>query len=368
MKNIDFEKLKKIIRLFSQDKILDIKPLGQGHINSTFRVILESDTSKITQLVLQKINNYVFRDVKGLMGNICGVTQYLKQRLKAGETAERNVMTVVNSLSGEPFEVVDGDYYRCYLFIDDTVTYQNIEKPQDFYNCGAAFADFQERLSDYPAYTLCETIVNFHNTESRYNDFVQSVHKDAVGRKSEVGPEIDFCLSHKDIALEIVNRLKKGTIPLRVTHNDSKLNNILFDGTSGKPLCIVDLDTIMPGAACYDFADAIRFGASSAAEDEKDLDKVYLDLSLFEAYTAGYLSRAKYFLTNEEIETLPVGAMVITFENAMRFLADYLDGDVYYTIHYPQHNLDRCRTQIKLVQDMLAKMPQMKEIVFKHAK
>lgn len=367
MKNTHFEKLEKIVHMFSKDHVLDIQPLGHGHINSTYRVIIENETQKITQLVLQKINNYVFTDVEGLMENICGVTEYLKKHIKPGESPERNVMTVVKSINGKAFEMFEGDYYRCYLFIDDTVTYQHIEKAEDFYNCGASFADFQSRLADYPAHTLCETIANFHNTESRYHDFEAAVARDLLGRKSQVKNEIDFCLSHEDIALKIVTQLKNGTLPLRVTHNDAKLNNILFDGPSGKPLCIIDLDTIMPGAACYDFADAIRFGASSAAEDETDLDKVYLDLSLFEACTAGYLSHAKTFLTPQEVDSLATGAMVITFENAMRFLADYLDGDVYYTIHYPQHNLDRCRTQIKLVQDMLVKMPLMQEIVHKYA-
>ena len=357
-----------VIKLFSDDKLKSIEPYGCGHINSTFVAEFENEKGESYQLLLQKINNYVFPDVEGLMNNIIGVTEYLRKHLSEGEDPKRAVMTVYPSLSGALYEKVGEEYYRCYTFISDTVTYQAIENPQDFYNCAAAFGDFQRRLADYPAESLCETIVNFHNTESRFNNLLAAIEANKAGRKDEVQAEIDFALSHKNLALEIVNRLKENKIPLRVTHNDTKLNNILFDAASGKALCIVDLDTVMPGAVCYDFGDSIRFGASSAAEDEKDLEKVYMDISLFEEYTKGYLSVAKEFLTEEELETLSIGSAVMTLECGMRFLTDYLDGDVYFATHYEGQNLDRCRTQFKLVADMEAKMNEMQAIVKKYAR
>jgi len=357
-----------IIRLFSKDKVVSVEPYGCGHINSSFCITLQNESGETYPLLLQKINDYVFPNVKGLMNNICNVTDYLKCHLKEGETPERSVVTVYPSLTGHTYEPFQGEYYRCYTFIEDTITYQSIEKPEDFYKCAAAFGDFQKRLADYPADTLCETIANFHDTESRYQNLLKAVKENKSGRAHLVKDEIDFAIKHHDLALEIVSRLKEHTIPLRVNHNDTKLNNILFDASTNKPLCIIDLDTVMPGAACYDFGDSIRFGASSAAEDEKDLSKVYMDLELFEEFASGYLSVAKSFLTEEEIKTLPISSAVMTLECGMRFLTDYIDGDVYFKTDYEGQNLDRCRTQFKLVSDMEEKMDKMKEIINKYSK
>lgn len=358
-----YEKEKQIMSLFTNDKIISIKPIGNGYINATRAVTLEKPDGTQYRLVLQKINNYVFINVPELMENICRITDHLKSHLEPGEDPVRSVMTIVPSIAGNNYEIFDGEYYRCYLMIEDTVSYDCIEKDEDFYTCGLAFGDFHRRLGDFPADTLYESIINFHNTQTRYMDLVKSIEEDKAGRKAEVEKEIEFCLSHKALADEIVTKLARRIIPLRVVHNDAKLNNVLFDTSSGKPLCIVDLDTVMPGAACYDFGDAIRYGGTRSKEDETDLSKVFLDLELFKAYTQGYLKEAKSFLTKAEIETLAISPLVITYENGLRFLKDYLDGDVYFGIEYPTQNLNRCRTQIKLLSDMETKLDEMKKIV-----
>ena len=363
-----YQKPKEIAALFSRDEIVDIAPHGNGHINSTFAITLKRADGGQYSLLLQKINHHVFRNVQGLMDNIRAVTDYLRAQLDEGADPDRAVLTVVPSQNGRLFEEVDGAYYRCYVFVRDTVTYQQIKTPRDFQRCGVAFGDFQRQLAAFPAHTLCETIPDFHNTEQRLNNLLAAIERDTAGRAAAVQEEIAFCLSRKQTACAIMDRLRRGEIPLRVTHNDTKLNNILFDRLSDRPLCIVDLDTVMPGAACYDFGDSIRFGASSAAEDERDLEKVYMDLSLFEAFTAGYVSVAKHFLTEAELESLPLGAVVMTLECGIRFLTDYLDGDVYFATHYEGQNLDRCRTQLRLVQDMEKKLPAMQALVARYAK
>ena len=363
-----YQKQKEIMALFSGDEIVDIAPHGNGHINSTFAITLKRADGGQYSRLLQKINHYVFCNVQGLMDNIQAVTDYLRAQLDGEADPDRAVLTVVPSLNGHLFEEVDGAYYRCYVFVRDTVTYQQIKTPLDFQRCGVAFGDFQRQLAAFPAHTLCETIPDFHNTEQRLNNLLAAIERDTAGRAATVQEEIAFCLSRKKTAWAITERLRRGEIPLRVTHNDTKLNNILFDRLTNRPLCIIDLDTVMPGAACYDFGDSIRFGASSAAEDETNLDKVYMDLSLFEAFTAGYVSVAKHFLTEAELETLPLGAVVMTLECGIRFLTDYLDGDVYFATHYEGQNLDRCRTQLRLVQDMETKLPTMQALVARYAK
>ena len=228
-----------------------------------------------------------------------------------------------------------------------------------------AFGNFQRMLADYPANTLNETIPNFHNTPSRFRDFQRAVQEDKMKRAAMVKEEIAFALAREKDTCILVDLLKEGKLPLRVTHNDTKLNNILFDADSKKAVCIIDLDTVMPGLSHYDFGDSIRFGASTGAEDEKDLDKIKIDLGLFEAFTKGYLEGCKGSLTAKEIEMLPMGAKLMTYECGIRFLADYLEGDVYFKIHREGHNLDRARTQFKLVKDMEDKWDEMMAIVEK---
>ncbi len=349
--------MERVIRRFTQDPILSVEPLGCGHINRTYLV-----TTPGQQLVLQKINTAIFKDVDALMHNILSVTSYLKQGLGEGEDPKRAVLNVLLTLDGDSYVEQDG-CWRMYRFVENNITYQKIQKPQDFYNCGYAFGDFMCRLANFPVATLNEVIPRFHDTQKRMNDLKEAIKNDAAGRASSVQKEIDFCLARDEDAKEIVTLLKNGTIPYRVTHNDTKLNNILFDRLTGKPLCVIDLDTVMPGAACYDFGDSIRFGASSAAEDEPDVSKVYMDLNLFSAYAEGYMKSCGKILTKEEIGTLATGSKLMTFECGVRFLTDYLNGDTYFATRYPEHNLVRCHTQFKLVADMEEKMSDMKKIV-----
>ena len=241
-----------------------------------------------------------------------------------------------------------------------------VESAKDFYDSGVAFGNFQKMLADYPAKTLHETIPNFHNTPSRFRDFQKAVQEDKMGRAASAQEEIAFALARENDTKVLTDLLKAGELPLRVTHNDTKLNNILFDENTKKAICIIDLDTVMPGLSHYDFGDSIRFGASTGAEDEKDLSKIEMDLALFEAFTKGYLEGCGGSLTEKEIEMLPMGAKLMTYECGIRFLADYLEGDVYFKIHREGHNLDRARTQFKLVKDMEDKWTEMAAIVEKY--
>ena len=293
------------------------------------------------------------------MENIVGVTKFLGPKVETDGT-----LTVIPTLDGKYlFHDEFDNYWRVYKFIDDATAYQQIEQEEDFYTCGLAFGEFQQMLADYPAESLHETILNFHNTPSRFADFKKALAEDKMGRAKDVQAEIDFVLARECKADAIVSKLESGEIPWRVTHNDTKLNNILIDNATGKAKCVIDLDTVMPGAAAYDFGDCIRFGASTAAEDETDLSKVEMDIHLFEVFAKGYLSTANKFLGVAEKDSLVTGAYLMTLECGVRFLADYLNGDVYFKIHRENHNLDRCRTQFKLVADMEAKEARMREIV-----
>ncbi len=344
---------------FNTDEIIYIEPYGEGHINSTWLSIHKSADGKETKNLLQKINHYVFPKPDELMDNIVGVTSFLKDKV-----AEDGTLTVIHTLDGKSYLHDEFDnYWRVYKFIEDAVAYQKIEHEKDFYTCGVAFGEFQQLLSDYPAEKLHETIVNFHNTPSRFADFKKAVKENLAGRANSVKDEIDFVLARECKADAITSKLASGEIPYRVTHNDTKLNNILIEEKTGKAKCVIDLDTVMPGAAAYDFGDCIRFGASTGAEDETDLSKVEIDLHLFEVFANGYLSTAAKFLTPAEKDSLVTGAYLMTLECGVRFLTDYLNGDVYFKIHRENHNLDRCRTQFKLVSDMEAKETEMRRII-----
>lgn len=351
------------------DKMVSVGPFGEGHINDTYAAVIENNGEK-RRIIVQRINHSIFTEPAALMDNIYGVTTFLKKIIEAnGGDVLRETLTVIPAKDGKLYFVDEGgNYWRSYIFIEGATTYQSIQTKEDFYNCGAAFGNFQRLLADYPADQLSESIPNFHNTEKRFEAFVEAVNKDICGRAKDVQAEIEFAMARKEAACEIVNMLKEGKIPLRVTHNDTKLNNIMIDDATGKAICIIDLDTIMPGAAAYDFGDSIRFGASTGAEDEVDLSKIEMSLELFEVFASGYLSVAKEFLTDEELYSLSIGAKIMTFECGIRFLTDYLSGDTYFKIHRPNHNLDRCRTQFKLVADMEKKMDQMHVIVNKYAK
>ena len=331
-------------------EIVSIEPYGEGHINVTMLV-----TTTKKRYIMQKMNTKVFTDPDSLMENICGVTQHLSS--KGIET-----LNVVPTKDGQPFLKADA-CYRVYDFIENTVTYQTVTDREIFKNSGAAFGEFQNYLAEFDASKLTETIKRFHDTPKRFADFKAALQADTFDRSKECQEEIAFILSHENTYGVARAGLKDGGLPLRVTHNDTKLNNILMDAESGKARAVIDLDTIMPGSMLFDFGDSIRFGASTAAEDEKDLEKVHFDISLFKAYAEGYCGAVKDSITDREAELLPYGAYLMTIECGMRFLTDYLSGDTYFATKYPGHNLVRCRTQIRLASEMEAQETEMKKII-----
>ncbi len=331
---------------------------GNGHINDTYIV---KGNPKHT---IQKINTFVFKNPEMLMDNIDAVTTHLKNKIIAnGGDPDRETLTVIKTRDGKKL-VKDGDkYYRCYIFVDDVDVLEGDASDEELYEAAYAYGRFMNMLSDFPADRLYETIPNFHNTAKRYIDFENSVKQNKSGRADGVAEEIKFVTDRREYASVVTDAMAEGKIPLKVTHNDTKLNNILLDKTTGKGICVIDLDTVMPGSALYDFGDALRFAGSTASEDEKDLSKVEFDLEKFKMFTKGFVDAARESLNDYEIELLPFSVMLMTFECGMRFLADYIDGDEYFKVHYPEHNLDRCRTQFKLIADMEAKKQQMTDIV-----
>lgn len=358
--------LKHIADLFQiEGDYINAAPYGEGHINSTF--LLETSSQKY---ILQKINSTVFSSPEDVMDNVVMVTEFLKKKIEiAGGDTNRETLTVIPAKDGKSYvKTEDGDYYRVYIFVDDAISYQVVENPEDFYNAACAFGKFQNMLSDFEADKLHETIKNFHNTKTRFDDFEKAVADNKSGKADSIKAEIDFAMARKCDASIIVDGIAEGKIPLRVTHNDTKLNNVMVDCKTGKGICVIDLDTVMPGSLLYDFGDSIRFGTNPASEDEKDLSKVYCDLNLFEQYVKGFLSELGDSITKEEVELLPMSAKLMTLECGIRFLGDHLNGDVYFKIHREDHNLDRARTQFKMVADMEEKMDEMKAIVAKYAK
>jgi len=361
------ENPKELINKFQFDgEFLAIETFGYGHINTTFAVYFKFINKPPIRYILQKINTNIFKNPYKLMENIENVTQHLKTKILAsGGDIKRETLTVIKTKDNKLlYEDNKGQYWRAYSFIENATCYQTVEKPILFYNAAKAFGKFQNLLSDFPAEKLFESIPNFHNTVSRYSDFIISLEKDTAKRASFVKQEIEFVKQRQKDCSVFVDLIKDGQLPLRVTHNDTKLNNIMMDNETDEGICIIDLDTIMPGSVLYDFGDSIRFGASSAAEDEQDLSKVYMVMDLFEQYTKGYLSQAS--LTDVEISNLALSAKILTLECGIRFLTDYLDGDKYFKIHRDNQNLDRARTQFKLVKDMEKKMEQMNQIVYKY--
>jgi dTDP-glucose pyrophosphorylase len=341
---------------------------GNGHINDTFLVTVKQKDDTEKYVILQRMNKGIFTNPEELMENIIGVTSFLRKKIvENGGDPERETMNVIPAKDGKTFFIdSEGEYWRCYQFIEGASSYDQVESPEDFYQSAVSFGHFQRLLADYPAETLHETIQGFHDTKARFEVFQKTVEEDVCGRASSVQEEINFVLAHEDVANVFGDLLKTGEIPLRVTHNDTKLNNIMIDDKTRKGICVIDLDTVMPGLAMNDFGDSIRFGANTGAEDEPNLDKVWFDLELFDIYAKGFIEGCGGKLTPKEIELLPMGAKVMTFECGMRFLTDYLQGDTYFKVHRENHNLDRCRTQFKLVSDMETKWDIMNEIVRKY--
>ncbi len=340
---------------------------NDGHINDTFALELENKFGQIDSYLIQLINTIVFKNPDELMENIVGVTSYIQRYVREhGGDPEREALKVFFAKGGLPYYIDgEGRCWRCYNFITNSYTCQTIDDPEIFYNAAKAFGHFQKILADYPIDTLHDTIPNFHNTVSRFQDFEQAVKDDLKGRASSVTQEIEFALARKKDAGKLLKLLEKGKLPLRVTHNDTKLNNVLFDDDTHEGICVVDLDTVMPGLSLYDFGDSIRFGANTALEDEKDVSLVSLDLELYEQYTRGYLGAAGSSLNVCEVENLAFSAKLMTLECGIRFLGDYLNGDVYFKTEYEDHNLVRARVQFALVDDIERKLDTMNDITQK---
>ncbi len=300
------------------------------------------------------MNTGIFKEPEGLMDNIVHVTEYLREYLKrTGGDAERGAMTVIRTREGRWwYRGENNTCWRVYVFVRDTICLQRVERPGDFYESALAFGNFQNQLAGYPAQTLHETIPDFHNTVARYEAFEKAVLEDRAGRAASVQAEIEFIRERKRDCGFLMKLLWEGRLPLRVTHNDTKLNNVLLDSKTRKGVCVIDLDTVMPGLAAWDFGDAIRYGANDCPEDEPDANKVFLNMEKYETYLRGYLDAAGAALTPLEKETLPWGARVITLETGIRFLTDYLEGDHYFHISRPSQNLDRTRKMLKLVTEM----------------
>ena len=348
--------------------LVEERPYGNGHINDTFLLTFDVAEMGSIKVILQRMNKDIFKNPEELMENIQGVTEHLRKKIiERGGDPERETLNIIPTVDGKPYYVDSyGEYWRSYRFITGATSYDQVECVDDFYQSAVSFGNFQCLLADYPAETLHETIVGFHDTKARFEVFKKAVADDVCGRAQYVQKEIDFVLAREDVANVLGELQEKGELPLRVTHNDTKLNNIMIDDKTGKGICVIDLDTVMPGLSVNDFGDSIRFGANTGSEDEKDLSKVTCSLELYEAYVKGYIEGCNGKLTEKEIEMLPTGAKVMTFECGMRFLTDYLQGDTYFKIHRENHNLDRCRTQFKLVEDMEAKWDEMQAIVAKY--
>ena len=336
----------------------DTQAYGNGHINDTY--VLEDG-----KLILQRINTNIFKNPEELMENVVNVTEFLKKKIsEQGGNPDRETLTVVKTTDGKTFhQTEDGNVYRIYKFIQDTRTIESNGSAEDLYHAGVGFGRFQKMLSDFPVEILHETIKDFHNTPKRIETLKAAIANDKAGRAASVQKEIEFALNYEKDASIVVNGIADGSIPLCVTHNDTKINNIMFDNQSNLGLCVLDLDTVMPGSRLYDVGDALRVGGSTAAEDETDLEKVWFNVKAFEAFAKGYLSELGDVLTEKELELLPFSVRLITYEQGVRFLTDYLDGDTYYKIHSEHHNLERTRNQFKLVADLLEKEEQMKAFV-----
>lgn len=355
MVHAEKEVLDRVLAQFQFDgKPVSCEPYGCGHINQTYLVV----TKKRHRYIMQKISENMAKDPDQLMKNISMVTEHLSKRSQEGE----QVLTLIPTQEGKTYLTDTSGSWRVYDFVEHSLCLQMPESNEDFYESAVAFGRFEETLKDFPAEELAEVIPNFHNTPDRYRIFHEVLKKDPLGRASQVQEEIQFVLQREE-EMGTLQRLRKaGELPVRVTHNDTKLNNVLLDQNSRKALCVIDLDTVMPGLSLYDFGDSIRYGASTAGEDEQDLSKVEIDLEKFRIYTRGFVGACPG-LTQKELEMLPMGAKTMTLECGMRFLTDYLDGDHYFAIHREKQNLDRSRTQFKLVADMERKWAQMQQIV-----
>ena len=352
------EKLHEVCRLFRiYDEFLGYETIQMGNVNRTYKVNFRLADGNPKSFLVQNVNTYAFRNPVALMDNIDHVTEHIRNK-KPGKTA----LHFHHTADRKTYFVDGEDFWRMTNYIP-SVTYGAVEDVNVVRNAGKAFGEFQGQLSDFDSNELFETIPGFHNTRQRYENFIKAVQENKAGRADEVREEIDFLLSVQDIACKLTDLQQEGKLPLRVTHNDTKINNVLFHPETYSPMIVIDLDTVMPGLAANDFGDSIRFGASTATEDEKDLSKVSMSLDLYRAYASGFLKACGQRLTAKEIETLPWGAKLMTLECGVRFLTDHLNGDVYFGIKYPEHNLVRSKAQFKLLQSVEAHQAEMQAFI-----
>lgn len=345
-------------------KYLGEEPYGSGHINDTFKVVYDENGCKV-HYIHQRVNHNIFKDVPALMDNIGRVTRHQRAKFEAAGAGEpdRRVLTLVPTVDGQDFhQDAEGNYWRTYVFIEDAIGIDVVENTQQAFEAAKAFGEFQCQLADLPG-RLHETIPNFHHTRSRYDTLMGAIELDAFNRAADVKAEIEFAASHEDMVDTVLDLLAFGELPERVTHNDTKLNNVLLDTVTGKGMCVIDLDTVMPGTVLYDFGDMVRTTTTQAAEDEPDPSKVWMDIDYFEALVNGYLETASGFLTPKEKVLLPFAGQLITFNIGLRFLTDYLQGDIYFKTHREGQNIDRCRKQFKMIQSMEEQMEAMQKIV-----
>ncbi len=342
--------------------------INSGHINTTYQVRFFRD-GEIKNYILQKVNTYVFQDPVSVMDNISSVTEFIRAKIKQKQTtAKRNVLHYSLTEEGKYYTYTeDGGFWRCYRYIDESVCFLQTDDLVVIEESGTAFGEFQLYLSDYPVEKLNIVIPHFHNTVRRYQAFRDAIEEDAMGRAGELKEDIAGYMELEEIATRCYRLQKQGILPLRVTHNDTKTSNVLFDKQTLKHLSVIDLDTVMPGLVAFDFGDAIRAAASTSKEDERELSKVALDIAKYEAFTKGFVGAVKHSLTAAEKDSLAFGAIAMTVECGMRFLTDYLNGDKYFKIHYPDQNLVRARCHLVLAKDMIKHLDEMQEIVKKYA-
>ena len=340
-------------------EFVSAQPYGSGHINDTFAITCRSSAG-LGRLLFQRINHNVFKNPVALMENIQRVTAHLRAKLAGQPDLDRRTLTLIPTLAGQPYHRdADGNYWRAYIFIEQARTYDAVESPQQAFAAARAFGQFQQLLTDLPAPRLHDTIPDFHHTPLRFAAFERALAADPVNRASLAQPEIAFALARQPLTAVLL----AAGLPERITHNDTKFNNVMLDDASGAGLCVIDLDTVMPGLALYDFGDQVRTTTSPAKEDERDLSKVTMQFPMFEALVRGYLSAAGEFLTAAERQQLVVAGQLITFEIGVRFLADFLSGDIYFKVQRPGHNLDRCRTQFRLVESIEHQEDRMHKLV-----
>ncbi len=343
---------------FKEDEIKHLAPFGDGLINHTYRFYVGN-----TAYLIQKINTAVFKNPEELMDNFVAVTEYLKEQIRLnGGDENRETLTVVKTLDGKNFVNISGSAYRVLIFID-AISINAAENSQQMYNVAATFGRFQNMLANYPADTLFEVIPDFHNTPKRFEHLEAAIKNNAVGRLQLVKDEVEYAVSMQDRIGAVIDGINDGSVPLRVSHNDTKLNNVLLDKDTKEGICVIDLDTVMPGSYLYDYGDALRFAGNNTVEDDPDLTKVYLNFDNFAAFTEGYLSEVKSVLTEREIELLPFSILLMAYECGIRFLTDYLNGDTYFKTTYPEHNLVRARNQFRYAQNLDENLEKMSEFI-----